>query len=448
MLLGALAVVVLPKYLSVEQYGYYQLYLLYVGFSAMLALGLPESVYLAIGGKRESKLTTGDVKCQFLFLAVFDTIIYVAIAIYLIFNCDDVNKLAALLWVCVSGLINCVRNYPLFILQSTGKIREYAISVIIERLISMVPIIVMVCLGFADMTSLLGFDVLGRLVSLVYVAFVFRKVELRAFLPEKSIKFNPRHLISSMAPGLQLMVASYASTIIVGVIRVGIEQSWDFIIFAQISLVISIANMMTRLINAVAIPVFPALKDLDIEKTRSLYSKVSVGITSAFLVLYLFMQPAIGLLNWWIPAYAQALGFALLIMPICLFESKTAVLVMSLCKSFREERFLLLLNLGSIVCSIVVAIVSPLISNNIGILLLLFVAILGLRCIVGEVFLYRKYHFSSQGMLLWDICTASFFCFIWYLASTYSAIASALVLITFILFNRNSIRTFSIHRYR
>lgn len=440
MLLGMLAVVVLPKYLSIEQYGLYQLYLLYVGFTAMLALGVPEGIYLALGGKREVDLNRQDIKFQFNLLLVLDSLVFFVIALLTCLAESDELRRATLLWVVFSGLINCVRNYPLFVLQATGKIKEYSISVILERIISMAPITTMVYIGFSNIASLLFFDALGRAVSFVYVMVAFVKFSPRLFLgccsDDVSVFARLRAFLSQTRSGLQLMIASYASTAIIGIVRIGLEEGWEFSLFAQISLVISIANMLTRLINAVAIPIFPMLKDLSISTIKALYRNASFVITLAFLLLNVLVQPFVQVFAWWVPDYGEALSYVALLVPMCLFESKTAVLVMSLCKSLRKEGVLLAINVTSIVLTSLGTMLCVILGSDIGSLLIFLVVVMGLRCFAGEMYLCRTFSFKSDGVIIWDVAISCGICLVWCMCLSLLPLSNAMLLVLFATSNR------------
>lgn len=443
-LLGILAVLVLPKFLPTEQYGYYQLYLLYVGLTTLLALGVPEGIYLALGGKEDHAITKRFARRGFARLAVFVLLIYVLICVMVLNNETNLDRRAVALWVCISGVINCDRNYILFILQAKDKIKEYAISVIIERVISLVPIITMVFLGVSSMGGLLAFDTLGRGVSFLYVLSIYKKNERSFFTNEDDIQCK-LGIGDLLIPGIQLMFASYASTIIVSMTRYGVESSWNISVFAQISLVISVASMFTRLINAVAIPVFPALKKFSDERNNRLYSASSAVISALFIVLLIFMQPLVSMLSWWLPAYTASLSYAALLIPICLFESKTAVLVMSFAKSYREEKLLLKINGISIVVGIALTLLFSKLIPNIELLLFSLIIVFSYRCFAGEYALWKRHGFRAV-CWQWDVLSALAAMVAWHFGGL---MANAILLAIAVLFfhqNRSCIQRF-INKY-
>lgn len=432
--LGILAVLILPKFLPTEQYGYYQLYLLYVGLTTLLALGVPEGIYLALGGKEDCGITKRFARKVFAALSLFTTVFYFLICAIVLINESNPDRRAVALWVCVSGVVNCIRNYLLFILQAKGRIKEYAISVIIERVISLVPIITMVSLGVSSMSGLLAFDTLGRALSFVYVLIIYRKYEPLFFLVENDAQCK-LGVSNLLIPGMQLMLASYASTIIVSMTRYGVESTWNISIFAQISLVISVASMFTRLINAVAIPVFPALKEFSDERSKQLYSSSSAGITMLFIATLLFIRPLVSILSWWLPAYATALSYATLLIPMCLFESKTAILVMSFAKSYREERLLLRINAISIMLGLGLTTLFSSIIPNIELLLVSLIVVFAYRCFAGELALWKRHEFHAD-CWRWDVVSALAAMIAWHLEGAWATVFLLTIAVLFFFLNK------------
>ena len=438
-ILGATAVIVLPKCLTTIEYGYYQLYLLYVGLTTLLAFGLPEGIYLEMGSRQTSGASKRFVRRQFLLLTVVDTALFFIIAIAAVLGSSNSERSWVYFWVCASGLLNCLRNYPLFILQARGHIKEYAISVILERVISLVPIIGLVLVNVASINQLLAFDTLGRLISFLYVLFVIVRNSKTIFVePGNATIKVERKLLSTVPSGLQLMVASYASTIIVSATRFGGEQGWGISDFAQLSLLISVSSMFTRMINAVAIPIFPALRSYGDQQARALYEKMSFAITAAFSFLLLFATPVVALLSAWLPEYAGFLAYAPLLLPMCLFESKTALLVMSYCKSLREEKVLLAINIVSIAGSLASVYVFTMLSPSIHALVLSLVSVFALRALTGEIYLKKK-HGLEANSCFWDVFCVAILVIAWECGDIAIAAAPYIYVLIFLVTKRREI---------
>lgn len=424
-LLGVLAVLILPKYLSGEQYGFYQMYLLYSGFSILLSLGLPDGIYLTLGGRDRKKIPGSLIKAQAVVLVIIDAVLFFGIALWAFYSYWPGSEALVFLWVCVSGFFTCVRYYFSLILQSQNRIKEYAVIIILERVISLVPILTMVLYGITDIFLLLIFDALGKLAALVYSLVSYKKLDLSKDLSNDNLSLKA--FFSTIMPGMQLLIATTASMVIIGVVRIGVELAWDLIVFAQISLVVSIANMLTRLINAVAIPIFPALKTGNKKTDVSFYKKTGYYISLIFGFLLVFIYPIVWLLSWWLPDYSDALNYAILLVPMCLFESKMAVLVMSFCKSYREEKALLCINIGSIILCIIGTHLCTVVLHSLNDTLLLLVIVLAVRCIIGQWYLAKKHSLIAREEAIWDVVSTVTFVLTWAFSSVLTTGASVIL---------------------
>ena len=437
-LLGALAVLVLPKYLSVENYGYYQLYLLYTGLTTLLAFGIPESVYLELGGRKSTKLTNKNVALQYFCLFLLDLMLYGGFVVNICLSGELNNRNITILWVCASGFINCIRNYALFILQARGYIKQYSISVVLERTISLIPIMGATILGYSDILVLIGFDFLGRSVSFFYVWIQYRYI--KSFELRKGSKFDLGYLISLIPSGLQLMIASYTSTIIISVVRACIERNWSIEIFAQVSLLISVATMISRLINAVAIPLFPALKTSDYNRDVLFYSKGSFAISFIYFIALAGMPLVSTLLGWWLPQYQYALSMAILLVPLSLFDGKMSLLVMTMCKSYRKEKFLLLLNIISLALMLIGIVLVMHTTHNIIQLLVAVVVVFYARCLIGELYLAKMHKLTAKRLIIWDTASLGLVLFCWSSYSEFLPCVSLALLSLFLFANVQNVK--------
>lgn len=52
LLISFVMTLLLPKFLGVKAYGYYQLYIFYITYASIMCFGWAEGIYLRIGGKK------------------------------------------------------------------------------------------------------------------------------------------------------------------------------------------------------------------------------------------------------------------------------------------------------------------------------------------------------------------------------------------------------------
>lgn len=362
LVLGALSVLILPKFLSEMQYGYYQLYQFYVGYGSLLAFGIPEGLYLLRGAKVGSGLSDGEVKNHFLTLCILDGTVYIFILFVAISSSQGsiIPTVAAMC--CASGFISCVRLVVYYILQTSGQVARYARSVILERVVSLPPVLFAVICGATEIAPLLAFDTLGRLAAFIYSA------RGAAFM-KRSVLHAPWRQSFQRLPGLvasggQILISRYADTLISGAVRYGVQIAWGVGAFAHVSLTMNLVNMFMRLADAVAVPVFPALRGLGEDGGMRFYRQASFGITALIGFGVLLLIPATSLLVRWVPAYSEALPYAILLAPMCLAQCKISVVISNYYKSLRLETPLMVVNVTSILVAALCAFVTVIVGDS------------------------------------------------------------------------------------
>ena len=62
LLVSTIVVLIIPKYIDISQYGYFQLYIFYVGYIGFFNFGWPEGIMLRYGGKKYEELNKKSLK--------------------------------------------------------------------------------------------------------------------------------------------------------------------------------------------------------------------------------------------------------------------------------------------------------------------------------------------------------------------------------------------------
>ena len=67
---------ILPKYLGVVAYSYWQLFVFYANFIPLLALGLNDGIYLRYGGEKFETLNFSAITNQFILGRLYQIVLY------------------------------------------------------------------------------------------------------------------------------------------------------------------------------------------------------------------------------------------------------------------------------------------------------------------------------------------------------------------------------------
>ena len=84
--MSILTSLLVPKILGVEQYGYWQLFIFYIGYCGLFQLGLDDGVYLINGGNTRETLDKKSINSQFWYGLVYQVAISVAVAAIALFG--------------------------------------------------------------------------------------------------------------------------------------------------------------------------------------------------------------------------------------------------------------------------------------------------------------------------------------------------------------------------
>ena len=195
--------------------------------------------------------------------------------------------------------------------------------------------------------------------------------------------------MANISCGAKLMFANISSSLIIGFVRVSIEQKWDVDTFGKVSLTMSVSNLLMVFIRAVALVMFPMLRRTDESKLSGIYSKMRTCLMIPLLGMLVFYYPAKVILSAWLPQYADSLIYMALLFPMCVFESKMSMLIETYMKTLRKEKWLLMVNLTTVGLSVACTGTTVYWLHNLDLAVVSIVVLLAFRCVLAETLLSR-----------------------------------------------------------
>jgi O-antigen/teichoic acid export membrane protein len=382
MVISAVMTLVVPKMLGIEEYAYWQLYTFYISYIGFFHLGWIDGIYLKIGGYDYKDLDKRKYGTQFWVLNFLEVLILFIISMVVLFNMDDPNKKLILLMTGVCGVITIAKTFFLYIMQATNRIRDYAKYTKLDRYIYFIAVMAALFLGVRTYPILLFLDVISKFIVVVLCAYSCKDLVFIDLLPFKDVVGD---IFDNITVGMKLMLANIASMLIIGVVRLGIERQWDITTFGKVSLTLSISNLLMVFINAVGIIMFPLLRRTSRQKLPSLYSTLRTVLMVPMLLMLVFYYPAKIILSSWLPQYADSLIYMALLFPLCVYESKMAMIVNTYLKALRKERQILLVNISTVILSVASTFITIIVLQNLPLAIVSIVFLLAFRCIFAEI---------------------------------------------------------------
>jgi O-antigen/teichoic acid export membrane protein len=437
LIISTLVVLIVPKLVGVEEYGYWQLYLFYVSYVGFLHFGWNDGIYLRYGGEEYVKLDKRLFFSQFYMLVITQIIIAGIIFFATQTFIGDANRVFILQTTAICLLLTNVRHMLLFILQATNRIKEYAQVTMIGRVLYFSIIILFLLMGIREYKLMIVADLIGRFISLLLAMnfckdIVFRKMS--------SFYFSFQEMFENIIVGIKLMFANIASMLIIGVVRFGIERSWDVETFGKVSLTLSASNLMMLFINAVGIIMFPILRRTEEKKLPGIYSVMRDFLMVVLLGLLVGYYPLKTLLSSWLPKYSESLMYMALVFPMFIYEGKMALLINTYLKTLRKEKLMLKINLISVSLSIMFTLFTTIIFKNLDIAILSIVVLLAFRSILAEYILSEILKLNMVKDILLELSLTVFFILTgWYINSWATLLLYGTAYMTYLIIKRRDI---------
>lgn len=403
----ALSTLILPKFIGVEDFSYWQLYLFYVSYVGFLHFGWADGVYLRYGGRYYEELDKRLMSSQFWLMAIFETVVVMVVGLMAIFFVQDVNKELVLILVGVNCLLLNTRALLQFLLQGTNKIKIFARNVVIEKILLITFMFALIAVGAHDFGYFLGADIFAKLIMLITLCIACRDIVFAR--PIRNFGVSAREAWSNMSVGIKLLFANIASLLIVGLFRFVIESKWDIVTFGKVSLVLSIAGILMIFINAASIAIFPIIKRTPPSRLPEIYETLRTLLMVIVLGFLILCYPMQKILSLWLPEYAESLDYLFILLPLCIYETKNQLLINTYLKAFRKERYMLVVNIVSLLLGVAIVGVTAFIMHNLIAVLFGLIFVLAIRSILSEASLSKVLKINVARDIAYELCLTSIF---------------------------------------
>lgn len=385
-LLSAIMSIIVPKFLNVENYGYWQLFLFYVSYAGFFHFGLTDGVYLKIGGTKYEDLDAEDINNQFhalLYIQIFVSLIILLLSLLFVNGTKSNILIISSFYILIANM-----NWFLgFVFQAANETKIYSISVMIDRILFIFAVCGTFIFRINSFYLLMAFYTLTRLIALLYCIYVGRNL----------LKFRTHNFIKSLSNtkeyigiGINIMLGSIASMLIIGIGRFFVEHKWGIVEFGKFSFSISITNFFLLFIQQISMVLFPTLRQLDDSHGRTkIYVMCRRVLCILLPIIFIGYIPCKIFLTWWLPQYTISLKYLSLLLPLCIFDGKMQMLSNTYLKVLRKEKVLLRLNVFVLMISILVSILGTYIFDNTYVIIIGLVVVIALRSTIAEIYLAK-----------------------------------------------------------
>lgn len=421
---------IIPKILGVEDFGYWQLFLFYINYVGFFHFGITDGMYLKNGGVDYENLDKKSVSSQFYMLVLFQIIL---LLLFSSLSCFFINDGLRKLIIVFTGIYMIIANmnwYLGYVFQATNRVKLYSISVMIDKLIFLLFIVIAAIFKIKNLIIYIPFFIFTTLCALIFSIFNSKEILLT-----KPFKFKDSFKIAfdSARIGINLTLSSVSSLLILGVGRFLVDRVWGIEAFGKFSFALSLTNFFLLFISQISIVLFPTLRQVNIDVAKKLYYKFNVYLDSLLPAIYVVYIPMKMILEIWLPQYSISLMYLSMLLPICIFDGKTQMINNTYFKVLRKEKTLLKINLITVLISSILSVISIFVIKNINFVIIGMLFSICVRSIIGEIYLSKYMNVNSDLKNIVLIMIFSIL-FIFYNFIFSNLISFILTFITYILF--------------
>ena len=404
---SAVLSIIIPRLVSVADYGYWQLHSLYAGYVALLHFGWVDGVYIRYAGKDYNDLDKEKHHNQFWMLLIVECFLSIIGVLLCIFLIDDINKKFSLATVFIASAISIPMAYITYLFQGCNRIKDYSLATIFSKLLYLFLSIVIFLLGFKNFKLIVIASIVSLFICFLFVLFKSKDI---VFCKHKRLtKSDFYETFENIRCGIKVSVAYLAGTFIIGSIKYLIEGEWGIETFGRASLTISMSNLLLVFINAVGLVLLPMIRNVDDNSRKDTYYNLYNVLTVLILASFILYYPMSKVLIWILPKYEESIKMMALIFPLCLFEGKMGLLNTIYLKALRKENGLLIINLASCAITICMAFIFVKIINNFELSILLILLMLAFRCTVADLYISKVLHVNNYCMICFGIIISASF---------------------------------------
>ena len=386
-LIGISFTLLIPKALGVEGYGYWQLIVFYSTYLGVFYIGINDGLYLKNGGKELDEINKPAIKKIVKYFGGIHSFLCMIIILLTWLFVHDKNRVFVLtVTACYIPFFNA-KGLLGQVIQASNNTKVTSVAQLIDRVVIFVAVIIGGIYRIDDFRYYVIFYAVGGIIATFYCCFKARSI---IFCKENLNSRILDEIIEDIKAGLPLMISSFSALMITGVSRQIIDMKWEISAFSQISLALTMMNLVLVFLNQSSLVLFPAIRQLGQSLQTGLYISVNrlANIVAPFvLVLYV---PIGKLINLWIPEYYESIYFLGILLPICIWDGKMNLVNNTYYKVLRMEKQLLFINVLTLIINTLFSAIGAYLLGSINAIAYGLLVSIMLRSLLAEIILQKK----------------------------------------------------------
>ena len=408
LLLGSLKAFLIPGFLGIEDFAYWQIYVFYVAYVGLFTLGFNDGIYLRFGGKEYAALPLPEVRASLRWYGVLLGVL-TALLLGACLQEGDPRKRMVLVFVVLNISIMGMQAVFSFALQATGRLQRYSLLNMVDKTLFIFCLLAAFAIGRQSFIYFVAVEFAAKVVALGMMFISCRELVIGASAGWKS---GWLEFMKNVNAGSKLMFANLSGMFVLGAGRIVIEYFGNLESYAFYAFGVSMTNLVLVATTALSIVIYPTLKRLPVGSYGQYYNKSNRSLFLFNVLMLGAYFPIVGAMYVWLPAYLPAVPYLNMLFVVAALQSKMQLLNNSYYKVLRLEAAMLRANLASLAIVIILSFSFYAVAGTVMSIAVAAVLTMAYRVFSSERFLRRAMGTAVAGMQGIEIVMLATFVFL------------------------------------
>lgn len=308
---------VVPKLMGIVNYGYYQIFTLYMTYTALLHAGFIDGVLLVHGGEYYDAIDKKRFRLSTKFFAAFQAVVSILV---IAAACLFMKGIYRYIFIMVGAdtMVTNITKYYQYVSQATMRFREWSLRKVLQAGFKIAIVLFFILqhrLGRIDELSCVSFTaaiVVVDTLLLIWYVYTYREISFGEALP---LRGNWQGLSVYFKCGITMTIAYEISTLIFSLDRQFVSVLYDTGTYGIYSFAYRLVYMVTTVVSAVSTVLFPTLKRKSKEQVIGAFD---TGMALISIVVFAAMAgyyPLCLFIRYFLGEYTQSLAYFRILFP-------------------------------------------------------------------------------------------------------------------------------------
>ena len=393
---GILVGFIIPKVMTVGDYGYFKSFSLYTSYIGLLHLGFIDGIYLHLAGTKYESFDRAKFRFYFKFLFLMQILMMVVVLGISLFFLKT-EYFFILVFVALDVLAVNLITYYEFISQITLRFKLISLRNIIRNSINILAIVGLWVYHSIYDCYINDLIYISIVVAINYVMALWYIISYRELSFGRSAKFSEckDEVKYYFKIGIQLLLANIVGQLMFVADQQVVNIFFDNVVYASYAFAYTMINLITIATSAISVVLYPTLKTMDNETIKHDYGRLNAYLLMFVSFCLIIYFPLDWFIHLFLEKYIPSLDIFKIILPGVLISSSIAVIKYNCYKTFNNVKGYFIRSLIMLAVAVVADIIVYFIFKNTESISIVSLFVLFIWYIITEIYFIRnfKVHF-------------------------------------------------------